>query len=113
MWVVQVVPLKTSTLPVVRTAAHDVCEVHVTPTAWSPAGAVVGPHVVPLYDSNAPVPLAATQKVESGQDTASGSPVPVMFVAPLHELPFHLKACAELSTNMQNEDVGHETTDDP
>jgi hypothetical protein len=113
VWVVQVVPLKTSTLPVVRTAVHEVCDVHVTPTAWSPAGAVVGPHVVPLYDSKDPVEVAATQNVESGHDTATGPPVPVIFVLPLHELPFHLKAFPELSTNMQNEDVGHEATDNP
>jgi hypothetical protein len=37
----------------------------------------------------------------------------VKFVGLLHELPFHLTASPVLSTSMQKEEVGHETTDEP
>lgn len=105
--------MNTSTLPAVVTAVHDVDDVHVTPTAWSLAGAVAGAHAVPLYDSNDPVPVAATQNVESGHETATGPPVAVILVGLPHEMPFHMTASPVLSTNMQNEDVGHDATADP
>jgi hypothetical protein len=48
LWVVQVAPLNTRTFPEVVTAVHEVEDVHVTPIDSLPAGAVVGPQVVPL-----------------------------------------------------------------